>query len=138
MGIVVMAPLTLASVSGLLLQMKVSTGTQDAQRLEVSLTEAGEDLMAVPYVSCGDPVQYQELLDGWSAALDPKLVSTSQAPAAKVVAVEYWNSAKGVFLPECVGDDGAQRVTMVTVAADRSARGTVVKRNPATRAAGTG
>lgn len=135
MGIAVMVPLTLASVSGLLVQMKVSTGTQTAQRLEVELTEAGEDLASIPYLSCGAPKHYQELLDGWSSMLGPELVA-DRAGRAVVMSVEYWYSAKGVFLPECHGDDGAQRLTVSVTDGDRTTTGTIVKRNPAARQAG--
>ncbi len=144
-GIAVMVPLTLASVSGLMFGIKVSASTQTEQRLEVALTAAGEDLKSVPYLTCGTPKEYQELLNGWGEALNAELVAKSAAsePSRAVVAVEYWDSAKGSFRTKCNKDDGAQRlrVTVTTTAGGdsaSSATGTVVKRNAATRKAGNG
>ncbi|HRW40896.1 MAG TPA: hypothetical protein P5193_05045, partial [Microthrixaceae bacterium] len=65
-GIAVMVPLTLASVSGLLLGMKVSSSTQTDQRMETELTAATEDLAATPYLICGTAGEYQQMLEAWS------------------------------------------------------------------------
>lgn len=145
-GIAVMVPLTLASVSGLMFGIKVSASTQTEQRLEVALTAAAEDLKSVPYLTCGTSKEYQQLLDGWGDALDADVVakSATSEPAETVVAVEYWDSAKGRFRTKCSQDDGAQRlrVTVTTTGGAEgsatTATGTVVKRNALTRKAGTG
>ncbi|UDY34035.1 hypothetical protein [Dermatobacter hominis] len=138
-GIVVMVPLTLASVTGLLLGMRVSTGNEVAQQLEVALTTAGEDLKSVPYLSCGTPEEYQELLDGWDDVLSVELVSSSRPlDTTTVDAVEYWDSSSGRFRTKCNADDGAQRLTITVRGRDGSTTGTTVKRNAAVREPGAG
>ena len=136
-GIAVMVPLTLASVTGLLLGMKVSSGNQVGQQLEVALTTAGEDLKSVPYLICGTSEEYQELLDAWDDALSVELVGRRQPSiTTTVAAVEYWDSSSGRFRTKCNGDDGAQRLTITVSARDSSTSGTPVKRNAAAREPG--
>ena len=151
-GVAVMVPLTLASVSGLMLGIKVSASTQLEQRMEVALTAAAEDLKAVPYLSCGTPKEYQSLLDGFlvkpvTASLMQRLQPTAlrvalRDPSSTVLSVEYWDSANGRFRTKCNKDDGAQRLTVLVTRSDGSVEdsttGTVVKRNALTRKAGTG
>lgn len=141
-GIAVMVPLTLASVSGLLLGMKVSDSTRTDQRMEVELTAATEDLAAAPYLVCGTAHEYQQVLEAWRGKLDVDLVpgEESRRPDAGVTGVEYWDAARSEFRRGCSGDDGAQRLTVTVFRRGGdgidSTVGTVVKRNSAARGRG--
>ncbi len=141
-GIAVMVPLTLASVSGLVLGMKVSSSTQTEQRMEAELTAATEDLTAAPYLICGTAAEYQQMLEGWSGKLSVELIPQEQArrPDVGVTGVQYWDAGRSRFRSDCPGDDGAQRLTITVfrrgVDGIDSIRGTVVKRNPVARVRG--
>mgnify|MGYP000523486746 CR=1 FL=1 len=89
-GIAVMVPLTLASVSGLLLGMKVSSSTQTDQRMETELTAATEDLAATPYLICGTAGEYQQMLEAWSGKLGVERTPQEQArrPDVGVTGIE--------------------------------------------------
>ena len=141
-GIAVMVPLTLASVSGLLLGMKVSSSTQTDQRMETELTAAAEDLAATPYLICGTAGEYQQMLEAWSGKLGVERTPQEQArrPDVGVTGIEYWDAERSRFRSGCPGDDGAQRLTVTVFRRDAdgidSVRGTVVKRNPDARRRG--
>lgn len=133
-GIMIMVPLTLASVSGALLQVHLSARSHQTQALEARLTSVTEDLSAVPFLSCGDADKYQELLRSWDDELAAKVVSKDVEPVAKIDSVEYWNTASATFSPKCDGIDAAQRLTVTVIGAGGvTATGSVVKRDEAVR-----
>lgn len=132
-GIVVMVPLTLASVSGLMTAVDASDATERQQRLELALSSATEDLKALPYLACGLPDQYDELYEQWLEPLTSKLLPSEQLPVAEVVAVDYWSRTKDGFLDSCSGDDGAQRMTVQVEEDGDVLSGTIVTRDPAAR-----
>lgn len=132
-GMAVMIPLTLASVSGLMVAVNASDASERHQRMELALSSATEDLKALPYLPCGVAAEYDELYEQWLGPLTSELIPSQQLPAAKVVGVGYWSRTKDGFLGSCTGDDGAQRLT-VRVEEDGDVRtGTVVIRDPAAR-----
>ncbi len=133
-GIMVMVPLTLASVSGALLQIHLSARSHQTQALEARLTSVTEDLSAVPFLSCGDAGKYQDLLRSWDDELATKVVSKGVEPVAKIDSVEYWNGPSAAFSPKCDGRDAAQRLTVTVIGTEGvTATGTVVKRDDAVR-----
>lgn len=131
-----MVPLTLASVSGVLLQIRLSAEARQTQHLEVQLASVTEDLSVIPYLACGDAAKYQELLRSWDDELRVEVVSKRIRPVAKIDAVEYWDGPSAAFIPKCTGDDGAQRLRITVIGADGAkATGSVVKRDESSRAA---
>ena len=132
-GIVVMIPLTLASISGLMTAVDASDTTERQQRLELALSSATEDLKALPYLACGLPDQYDELYEQWLEPLTSELLPSEQLPVAEVVAVDYWSRTKDGFLDGCSGDDGAQRLTVQVEEDGDVLSGTIVTRDPAAR-----
>ena len=132
-GIVVMIPLTLASISGLMTAVDASDTTERQQRLELALSSATEDLKALPYLACGLPDQYDELYEQWLEPLTYELLPSEQLPVAEVVAVDYWSRTKDGFLDGCSGDDGAQRLTVQVEEDGDVLSGTIVTRDPAAR-----
>lgn len=135
-GIVVMVPLTLASVSGVVLQTRLSASARQNQSLEVRLTSVTEDLAAVPFLSCAEPEKYQEALRSWNEELGVKVVSKGNEPVAKIDSVEYWDGQRATFSPKCNGADAAQRLTVTVIGTGgATATGTVVKRDDAARSA---
>jgi hypothetical protein len=132
-GIAVMVPLTLASVSGLMLAVRTSDATERHQRLEMALSSATEDLKALPYLRCGLADQYDELYEQFLAPLTGELLPSEELPVPQVVEVDYWSRTKDGFLGSCSGDDGAQRLTVQVSEEGEVLTGTVVTRDPTAR-----
>lgn len=137
-GVAVMVPLTLASVTGLMVGIKVSAATEEAQRLEAVLATTTEDLKSVPYLPCGTAAEYQDLYEQWAAPLSKELIGDAGAPSPKITAVAYWNRNKATYTASCSGDDGAQRLIVTISGDDRDATGSVVKRDAVARVGSSG
>ena len=130
-AIAVMVPLTLASVSGVLVTMRSSAESETTQRLQVALTSATEDLSSLPYVPCADAESLTEALLEWRL-LDELLPGDVADADVEVVGVAH-RSPSGGFRANCGDDKGAQQLTVRVSDGDESLRGTVVVRDPAAR-----
>ncbi len=137
-GIAVMVPLTLASLSGMMVQIRVSAETEQTQQLEVDLSAAAEDLRTMTYLPCAGPDEYQKAYGVWKEPLGAKVAAANTPAPVRITRVDHWNAQKSAYLAECQGDDGAQRLTIEVEGEGSSATGTVVKRNDDTRKAGSG
>ncbi len=137
-GIAVMVPLTLASLSGMMVQIRVSADAEQTQQLEVDLSAAAEDLRAMTYLPCGGADEYQKAYEVWKEPLAAKVAEVNAPAEVRIARVEHWNAQKSAYLSECAGDDGAQRLTIEVVGSRQDATGTVVKRNSDVRKAGSG
>ncbi len=133
-----MVPLTLASLSGMMVQIRVSTETEQTQQLEVDLSAAAEDLRAMTYLPCAGADEYQKAYAVWTEPLAAKVAPENAPAPVRITRVDHWNAQKSAYLAECPGDDGAQRLTIEVEGGQRSATGTVVKRNEDARKAGSG
>lgn len=133
-----MVPLSLASLSGLMVQIKASDAAQRRQVLEVVLASATEDLKALPYLECASATQYQQVLDTWAAPITEKVVNADERPTATVSDVSFWRRGKATYTTTCGSDDGAQRLTVVARDGDLSATATVVKRDETARVGSSG
>lgn len=137
-GVAIMVPLTLVSLSGMLVQMRVSANTKETQELEVALGTAAEDVRSVPYLRCATADDYQKAYEQWTGAM-PTRVAPANAPTPVVVTtVRYWNERQAAFVPECSGDDGAQQLFLKASGTERPVRASVVKRNSDARKAESG
>lgn len=132
-----MVPLTLASVTGLMVEIKASNTAQQRQTLEVALATATEDMKAMPYLPCGSAQEYQALYSQWSAPLAAQVIPV-ELPAPAVTAVDHWNSGKQSYVESCGGDDGAQRLIITVTDEDASVTGSVVKRDDTARVGSSG
>jgi hypothetical protein len=137
-GIAIMVPLTLASVTGLMVEIKASAAAQQRQQLEVVLATATEDLKTLPYLQCGTVEEYQALFAEWSRPFAAKLIPSEQPQAASVTSVDYWNRGKQSYASSCGGDDGTQRLTVTVTGRDMSVAGSVVKRDDDARVGNSG
>ena len=133
----VMAPLILAAAVGLMTGMRASANAETAQRLEVALTAATEDVKALAYLPCGTPGEYRDAHDRWFAGQE--LPAAGQAaPAAggrregepRVIAVHYWDQGTTSYATTCTEDGGAQRITVEVDLDGRTAAADVVTRAP--------
>lgn len=131
-GIGVMMPMTLAAVTGLLLAVETSAAAEQRQELEVALTEATENVRSMPYLPCATPEEYQKVYTLWSEPLAAKVTDPSAGPT--VTSVSYLHRGKHVYIPECTGDEAAQRIVVRVSAGDAEVTGSVVKRDPQARA----
>ena len=133
-----MVPLTLASLSGMMVQIRVSAETEQTQQLEVDLSAAAEDLRTMTYLPCAGPEEYQKAYELWKEPLVPKVAAENSPAPVRITRVDHWNAQKSAYLTECSGDDGAQRLTIEVHGEQSTATGTVVKRNDDTRKVGSG
>lgn len=130
-GIAVMIPLTLSSAMGLMVTVGASQTARTQQELQIALSTATENLKAMPYLECGSPEKYEELYRSWVTPIAAKVVDGTQTADPEIVSVSYWEQADGTYGTKCTQDDGAQRVTVTVRSDDRSATGTIVKRDGA-------
>ena len=147
----VMAPLILAAAVGLMTGMRASANAETAQRLEVALTAATEDVKALAYLPCGTPGEYRDAHDRWFAGQELPAAGQAApaagqaapaagqaAPAAggrregepRVIAVHYWDQGTTSYATTCTEDGGAQRITVEVDLDGRTAAADVVTRAP--------
>lgn len=138
-GVAIMVPLTLASLSGMMVQARVSTEAERTQRLEVDLSASAEDLRAMTYLPCADADEYQKAFEVWREPIEARVAVQNAPETAKITRVDHWNAAKSAYVSDCTSDDGAQRLSIEIVGSDGSSTtGSVVKRDSDVRKAGSG
>jgi type II secretory pathway pseudopilin PulG len=136
-GVAVMAPLTLASATGLMIAVTSSENARTQQELQIALSTATENVKAMPYLECGTASAYQELYRSWVTPIAAKVIDGTQTTAPDLIAVSYWQQATGTYQGTCKQDDGAQRFRVTVRAGDQEATGTIVKRDGAASVRGS-